>query len=658
MSTLRVLLRRVSARPSFTIVSVLTLAIGIGANLAIFTIVNALLLRPLPTPDSDQLVILNHSAPGLVQLGELPISDALYFLYTNESGTLGGVALFDDGRASFTGPDNPQRVVSATVTASFFDVVRTPPRLGRAFTAASERDDAEPVVVVSDALWKSRFGADPTVVGQRVEIDGERVEIVGVMPPGFAFPEPETELWRPAQLDPDRTQLGSFGFRALGRIGDGSTIEQVRAELTGMTSNLAELFPDQPATPVLVNAGFTARVISAREFIVGDIEATLWILLGAVGVLLLIACANVANLFLARAEARHRELAIRVALGESRTQVVGSTLVESVTLGVLGGIAALPLALAAVQLLVRFGPQELPRLSEISLDGTVLGFGVALSLVAGLVFGIVPALRASSIPASDSLTEATRGASAGRERHLTRRTLVVAQIGLALTLLVGSGLAVRSFQRLASVDPGFDPTGVLSFRLALPEQTYEAADSRLSFHRRLVEQFGGLPGAAAAAAVSNVPLGGSLSGSGHSLEGQPLTEGEVPPVFMMKQVSPGYFDVMRVALVEGRDFDALDEERGAPVVIVTRALARKYWPDESALGKGIRRGGRPGDGQDWFRIVGVVDDVHEISLHNEPLELVYYPLTVETDAGREVPLAMSYVIRAEATGRRVKPILS
>jgi predicted permease len=656
MSPVPVLIRRLSASPSFAIISVLTLAIGIGSNLAIFTIVNAVLLRPLPVAGSERLVVLTHSAPALAQLGSLPMSDALYFLYANESRTLDSVALFSDEQQSFTGADNPQRVAAARVSASFFDVMRAPPQLGRVLASEDERRDAPPVVVLSDGLWRRRFGGDPTVVGRLVEIEGARVEIVGVMPPSLVFPEEDTQLWQPFSLDPDQVQLGAFGMTGLARIADGQTIEQVRAELAGMASNLAALFPDEGAAPVLVSAGFTPIVIQAREYVVGDIRATLWILLGAVGFLLLIACANVANLFLARAEARHRELAIRIALGESRTHVIGSTLLESLVLGLAGGLVAMPLALAAVRLLVRFGPQGVPRLSEISLDSTVLAFGFALSLVAGLLFGLLPALRAGAIPASASLSEGARGASATRERHLVRRVLVVAQIALALTLLIGSGLAARSFQRLAAVDPGFDPAQVIRFRLSLPEQRYETAVARLSFHRRLLERLGGLPGAMSVAAVDFVPLGGSLGGSGHAVEGHPFSDDDVPPVFMVKRVSPGYFGAMRIELVEGRDFEPLDGERGAPVAIVTRSLARAFWPGESALGKGIRGNRPPRDASEqWVRIVGVVDDVHEISLHDDPPELIYYPLARQQGENTDVPTAMSYVVRAQNTDMVTAP---
>ncbi len=582
---LRLLGRRAAAHPGFTLVALATLAVGIGANVAIFTVVNAVVLRlrPLPLPDSERLVVLRHAAPGLAQLGELPMSDALYFLYAEESRTLDGVAVSRDLQASFTGPDNPQRVQAARVTASFFDVLRTPPRIGRGFTPEDDRPGAAPVVVLADGLWRTRFGADPGVVGRVVDIDGESVEVVGVMPAGFSFSRPNAEIWQPLGLDRDDTQLGAFGINGVARIAVGSTPEQVQAELGAMLSNLVEVFPDEGAAPILANAGFRPLVDRAREVVVGDIEATLWMLLGAVGFLLLIACANVANLFLVRSEARHGEVAIRAALGAGRGRLAGSVLAESVVFGVAGGLASLPPARLAVELVVCFGPRALPRLDEISLDATVLLFGLAASVAAGFLFGVLPAWRASAVAAAGHMTAGARGATSGRERQLARRGLVVVQIALALTLLVGSGLAVRSFQKLAAVDPGFDPTDTLTFGLALPLRDYEAPESRLAFHRGVVDRLRAHPGVAGAAAATSVPLGGAVSGSGHSIEGRPLAEGEVPPVFMWKRVSSAYFDAMGMELVEGRVFDPLDGERDAPVVIVSRAVARAQWPGESAL---------------------------------------------------------------------------
>ena len=646
--------RRLARSPGFAAMSVATLAIGIAANAAIFTVVNAVLLRPLPVPASEQLVVLQHVVPGLAQLSELPMSDALYFLYARESRTLEGVSLFSNAQASFTGADNPQRVPAAAVTASFFEVMRTPPRIGRAFTEADERRGAPPVAIVSDGLWHARYGADPTVVGRLVDLGGERTEIVGVMPAVLAFAFPEVELWVPQPLDETDTTLGGFGMIGMARMADGATLEQVRAELVTMTSNLVEVFPDEGAAKILGNAGFRPIPEPAHELMVGDVEVALWMLLGAVGVLLLIACANVANLFLARAEARHQEVAVRFALGESRGRLMASFLMESVTLGLAAGIVALPVALGVTRALVGFGPEGLPRLAEISVDGVVLAFGLGVSIVAGLLFGVLPALRAGAIAASDCVAGGMRGATAGRRRHLARRGLVVAQIALALTLLVGSGLAVRSFQRMMAVDPGLDPVDVLTLGVAIPAGEYATADARLAFHRGVIDGLLTVPGVTTAAAASTVPLSGTVQGSGHWFEGDVRTEGDLPAVFMTKRISPGYFTTLGIDLLKGRDFERLDHERGRPVVIVSRSVAETYWPGESALGKGITSGDRPDDAEGWFRIIGVVDDVTEVALHEAPPEMAYYPLS---DTGRTdgVPNSLSYLIRGAGADRLTTP---
>lgn len=619
---LRRCLRSFARSPLFTGVAVLTLALGVSAAIAIFTIVNAVLLRPLPFPDADRLVLLG----GSTDRGPSErISGPLYFRYADESRTLDAVAAYSEEPANLTDPHDPQRVAAARVTPSLFGVLRTPPRLGRVLAAADAQPDAPPVVVLGDALWRSRFGADPDVVGRIIDVDATRTEVVGVMSPGFAFPGPDTVLWQPLHIDRETTLLGNFFYQSIGRLAGGVTWAQGQAELDTLLPDLREVFPDQFAAPYLAESGYRPVMVPLLETVVGDIRATLWILLGAVGILLAVACVNVANLFLVRSEARTGELAVRYALGAHRGGLVGAVLLESVLLALAGGAAGLPLAWLAVQALVRTGPRYLPRLHEVSVDGSVLLFGLAVSVAAGLLFGLLPAWRASGVGTTSNLTAGARGATDGRNRQLARRGLVVAQISLAVTLLVGSGLTVHSFQRLTAVDPGFDPAGALTFGVTLPERAYTTAESRLTFHRRLLEGLNGLPGVSGAAAASVLPLAGYSRTSDVHFEGWDEAEG-VRPVLPFKQVSPGYFETMGVALVDGRDFDRLDAAR-APVAIVSRSLAQTYWPGEPALGKGIRPGGLAvpaGDG--WFRVVGVVEDVHEAALHDAPPAMAFYPM--------------------------------
>ena len=639
-------LRSFVRNPLFTGVAVLTLALGVGAAIALFTLVNAVLLRPLPFPDADRLVTLAWSGNDGNDGGSLGFSGPLYFRYADESRTLDAVAAYGDGPANFTDPDDPQRVAAAAVTPALFDVLQTPPRLGRALAAADVQPDAPPVVVLGDAVWRTRFGADPGVVGRIVDIDATRTEVVGVMPPGFTFPGSETALWRPLRIDRETTQLGDFFYRGVARLADGVAPAQGQAELQTLVSNLSTVFPDQYAAPFLEEMGFQPLIVPLHEVVVGHVRTTLWVLLGAVGILLLIASVNVANLFLVRSEARVDEWVIRYALGAHRRWLAGAVFLESLLIGLAGGAAALPLAWLAVQMLVRTAPRDLPRLDEVSMDGSVLLFGLVASIAAGLVCGLLPAWRASAVGTAN-LPAGTRGTTDGRDRQLARRGLVVAQISLALTLLVGSGLAVRSFQRLAAVDPGFDPAGALTFGLALPDRAYATPESRLAFHRRMVERLRGLPGVTGAAAATGMPLTGFSRTSDIHFEGRGDADG-VRPVLPWKQVSPGYFQAMDVEMVDGRDFNRLDAER-APVAIVSRSLAETWWPGEPVLGKGIRPGGLPvpaGDG--WFRIVGVVEDVHETALHEAPPAMGYYPLAYPLrfpDAGGAVQPSMRYVVR-------------
>ena len=649
---LRYVLRVLRRNPGFTATTVLTLMLAISATIAIFTIVNTVLLRPLPFPDAERLVTLAWSGDSGRSGGSggrsLGLSGPLYFRYADESRTLDAVSAYEEQSANLTDPDDPQRVTAAHVTPAFFDVLRTPPRFGRVLTAADAQPDAPPVAVLSDALWRARFGADPGAVGRIIDIDMTRTEVVGVMPPAFAFPGPETALWRPLRIDRETTQLGNFFYRGVARLEDGVTPAQGQAELQTLVSNLLDVFPDQYAAPYLAERGFRPLIVPLLETVVGDIRATLWILLSAVGILLLVACMNVANLFLVRSEARTGELAIRFALGARRRGLAGSVILESLLLGLAGGAAALPLAQLAVRTLVLAAPGDLPRLHEVSVDGSVLLFGLVVSVAAGLLLGLLPAWRASAVGAAINLTAGARGSTDGRDQQLARRGLVVAQISLALTLLAGAGLAVHSFQRLAAIEPGFEPTGALTFELTLPDRGYPTPESRLAFHGRMLEGLNGLPGVSGAAAATHMPLSGSWRTSDMHFEGWLDADGG-RPVLPWKQVSPGYFKTMGIALLAGREFDRLDAER-APVAIVSRSLAEMYWPGEPALGKGLRPGGLPvppGDG--LFRVVGVVEDVHETALHEDPPAMSYYPMAftgrLDGDMTAVQP-AMRYVIRA------------
>ncbi|MEM8932998.1 MAG: ABC transporter permease [Acidobacteriota bacterium] len=623
MHRIRHAARKLAKTPGFTLLAILTLAIGIGANAAIFAVVDAVLLRPLPYPEADRLLVLGHAAPGL-GLDELGQSDAIYFHYRQNAESFETVGLVDDRAVNLTGLDRPLRLASAAVTPGGLELLRVPPILGRFFTEDEGTPSGPKTVVLSESLWQRLFDRDPAILGRNLEIDGVRREVVGVAP-DLAFPETETELWTAMALDPNDTNLGSFGMAGFGRLVDGVTAEQAEAELDHLSSPLATVFPENEPAEILDSAGFDAHVTTLREFQIGDIENALWILLGTVGFVLLIACANVANLFLVRTEMRHRESAIRSALGASRAELALTGMIESLVLAVLAGGAGLGLAAIGVRLLTHFGPRELPRLHEVGIDPRVAVFGFVVSIVAGLLFGLIPAMRSQVRELGVVLKEGGRATTTGRERHLLRHALVAGQVALALMLLVGAGLMVRSFDRLATIDPGFRADDrTVTFGVSLPPSSYTDHESAERFFTTLVERLEALPGVERAAVTSTVPLGGSSNGNGHAIEDHPLEEGEPPPVFRQEMITPGYVEAAGLRLVTGRLFTAAEATDRAGVALVSRSLAETYWPGESPLGKRLSTGIR--DDESWYSIVGVVADVRSVSLDRESPKTVYYPL--------------------------------
>jgi predicted permease len=620
------ILRRLLHARSFTLLAIATLALAIGADVAIFSLVNTILLRPLPYPESERLVVLMHSAPGL-GMNELPQSPATYVRYAQSARSLEAVAAWNGHELTLTGVGEPERLPAAAVTATLFDVLRVVPERGRPLRHEDELPGAAPVAILSHRLWERRFGSDPAVVGRSVLIDGVAREVIGIMPEGFSYPTPETEIWVQLELDPAQAPLGVFGMRGVGRLRPGVEGVAAEAELNQLLGDLPTTFPGDTAAPVLANAGFKAMVRDLREDVVGDIAPALWILLGAAGLIFLIGCANVANLFLVRADSRRHEIAVRAALGETRSRLVSSLLIESLVVGLAGGVVGLGLAVLGVELVSKLGADTLPRLEERSVDASVLLFTLAVSVVAGILLGLPPALRAVPRHAANDLAEAGLRTTGGRTHHRTLRVLVGAQVALATVLLIGSGLASLSFHRLSQVDPGFRPEGLLTFRLSLPENEYREAGRVADFHRALVERLRALPGVASAGGASWLPLSGFGSGTGHSLEDFPRKPGDVPPLFMTERVTPGYFETLGIPLVAGRDFTSDEQTQGRRVVIVSETVAQKFWHTHDVVGKRMVPGAlENGKEPQWFTIVGVAGTVRDENLHDPPRDEVYYPL--------------------------------
>jgi putative ABC transport system permease protein len=646
--TLRSLARELRRNPVFLLVAVVTLAMGIGANAAIFTVVNAVLIQPLPYSEPERLVMVWHTAPG-IKMEQFEQSKATYLLYRRQNRVLEDLGIFRDGAATLTGGEAPERLRACGLTASVLSVLRVPPRLGRSLQEADERPGADKVALLSHELWRRRFGGDPYAVGRTLLVDGVATRIVGVMPAGFRFPSAKTELWLPMIIDPAKPDAGNFNYDAVGRLRPGVSPQQAARELSALVWRIPEQFPQTDITRGMIESSKLAVLVHPlRDDVVGKVAPILWVLLGSVGCILLIACANVANLFLVRAEARQRDVAVRNALGATRGDIARLFLSESAALSLAGGGLGLALAAAGVRLLVHLGPQGIPRLEEIGVDGTVLAFTVLLSLLAGVLTGGFAFLRYGAPALVPALKEGGRGETAGRARHRARNGLVVVQVALALVLLLLSGLMVRSFWHLRGVDPGFDPRGVLSLRLDLPENRYPDVYANARFIRQLLETVRAIPGVLSAGTITDLPLAGSDSSSGYSFEDFPLPPDQVPPILGTRFASPGYFAAMGIPVLEGSAFDRIDPARRQGEVVVSEALARRFWPGRSALGKRLTPG-LAADGQ-WYTIAGVVGSVRDRGLEEKAAAAVYFPVLrlrpPEKEDAEWVPRNFSLVVKS------------
>jgi predicted permease len=636
--------RLLRQKPGFAALCILPLAVGIGATTAIFSLVEGVVLNPLPYPRADRLVGIWHVAPGLTS-DSLYASVPAYLLYAGRGHTLAAIGLYREGKVNLSEGQAPERLRSAAVTASLFRVLAARAAIGRTLEAADERPGAPRAVVLSDRLWHRRFGGDPAVLGRSLRIDGQLWTVAGVMGRGFHFPQPETDLWLPRTIDPSQASLGDLNDRAVARLRPGVTRAAAEADLNALLQPLEQAFPGQGAARILARAGFAARVHALRDDVVGGVATTLWLLLGAVGFVLLIACANVGGLLVVRGQSRQREMAIRTALGALRRHLLGGALAEGLLLGLASCAAGLLLAWLAIRLLVHLAPSNLPRLEEATIDARVLGFAVATSLAVSLLIGSIQAHRLERIPVEAVLREGGQAASAPRAKRRLQRLLVVIQVALALTMLTGAGLMAHSYLRLSRAPLGFDPDGVIVVQLALPAADYPDDTAVRRVFDRLIGRLATLPGVESAAAISAPPLGGSISAGGQVLEGLALDPGAPPPFLEQYYVTPGYFKTMRIALASGADLTAADVEQRRGVVVVDQALARRYWPG-GALGKRLHPYETGEQGRDpWYTVIGVVRDVRSRGAGESARGTIYYPLLSKLK-NDWVPRDMSIVLRS------------
>ncbi len=602
---LRYGLRMLAKNPGFTAVAVLTLALGIGANTAIFTVVNSVLLQPLPYPHPEQLFLIQSGTPDG---GFGPLSDVEYMEYEKQSRAFEHLAAFSAGIANLTGVGELVLVRRCEVTAGFWPTIGIAPALGRTFPPGDAMALGRDSVVLSDRLWRAQFHADPAIIGKTLTLDGISRTVVGVMPVGFAFPS-EQGVWSLASLEPLRLRVARRGVIA--RLRPDTSTRQAQAELDVISRQLASAFPDK-------ERGQNLRLFSLHEYVVGDVGRSLLVLLGAVGFILLIACANVANLLLARGLGRRQEMAIRASLGAGRLRLVRQLLSESITLSLFGGALGLLLAAWGVRVFLSLVPPgDMPRIREIHLDGWVLAFTTLVSLLTGLMFGVAPAIQLSGVPLSESLQQAGSQRVTGSGQSL-KNALVVSEVALAMVLLIGAGLLIKSFVRLRLVDPGFLPENVLTMTVFPPQS--RTLEQLKSFHQQLLDKLRALPGIGSAAAVNWLPFGHALVSTSFGAEG--LMDSFDQLVACRVGVSHDYFQTMGIRLLRGRYFNAWDNEKASPVAIVSGATANRVWPDQSPIGKRITFKAHPGP-QDWHTVVGVVEDVRQQSLA-EPAPLAIY----------------------------------
>jgi putative ABC transport system permease protein len=614
-----------------TALAVLTLALGVGANTVIFSVVNAVLLRPLPYKEADRLVMLWATQEQLqAALDRIPISAGDFIEWRDQNHAFEEIAAVDSATFNLTGMDQPEQIVGARVSANFFQLMGIQPALGRSFLPDEERQGNNQVVIISHSLWQRRFGANPQVVGQTMTLNNKSYNIIGIMPPNFTFPRaadlpsyfefpPQAQLWSPLALSAQRiNNRRSRDLAVIARLKPGVSIDQAQTEMSQIASRMEGQYPE--------NKGWNVSLLPLRKQVVGDVELALLVLVGAVSFVLLIACANVANLLLARSATRAKEIAVRMAMGATPRRIVRQLLTESLLLALVGGALGVLLAYIGLPLLLALVPSNIPRVEEIGINLWVLCFTLAISLITGIIFGMAPALQLSKINLNEVLKEGVRGSTGGGRSQRLRNLLVVAEVALALVLLVGAGLMIRSFMRLLEVAPGFNAENVMTMEVMLSSSAYSEKRQQADFFRQVLERIASLPGVRSAAAVSYLPLKGEAGFDNFTIEGRPAPPPGQEPILSIRIASPGYFNAMNIPVLKGRALAETDTANSPLVIVINESMARKFWPNEDPIGKRIKVGGsevRHGWEGTLFPIVGVAGDVRSL-LDAEPKPQIYF----------------------------------
>ncbi len=643
--------RRLRRSPMFTFVAIMTLAVGIGANTAIFSVLDGVLLKPLPYPDPDRLVGLWCTAPG-VNIQDLNISPSQFFTYREENHTFENLGVYDGDRVTITGLAEPEQVDSLLVTAGLLPTLGVQPFIGRTFSASDDTPGTPETLILSYGYWQRRFAGDRSILGRRLMIDGKAKEVIGIMPASFRFLDMDAALLQPFRFDRNRTKLGNFSQRGVARLKPGVTLAQANADGARMQPIVSRKF--QPP------AGFSAKLFEQaritptfrpfKDDLTGDTGPMLWVLMGTIGIVLLIACANVANLLLVRVEARHTELAVRAALGATSRQIAYELLFESLTVALLGGCAGLALAFGALRLLVAIAPAGIPRITQIGINGPVLLFALLVSLFTGLLFGSLPVLKYAGTRLNASMREGGRTLSQSRERHRASSLLVVVQVALALVLLISSGLMIRTFLAMTQVQPGFThPEQIQSFSIFVPEGQIAEPIKVLALEDDLAASIRSIPGVSSVAMTTAIPMGFNSSTDLMFARDRTYAEGQIPPLRRFVHVSPGLNQTLGNPFIGGRDFTPSEVQNHAPLVLISENFAREYWGSvAAALHKQVRESAT----DDWREIIGVVGDIHMDGLDKPAPTVVYYPLLATNFEGNKVDVerGVTYVVHSSRAG--------
>jgi putative ABC transport system permease protein len=651
-------LRSLRRSPLFAVVALLTIAIGIAANAAVFSVVNSVLLKPLNYPRAEELVALHQVAPGAEGLADfengLLLSASMYFTYSDHNRTFQSLGVWTAGAANVTGMAEPEQVRTVAVSDGVLQTLDVPPLVGRWLSPADQVPNSPGRVMLSYEYWQRRFGGDRTVIGRNINVDSQPREIIGVMPQGFRFVDADFDLALPFAFDRGKTILAGFGLQGVARLKPGSTIAQANADLTRMLPIWMDSWTNGPGTNphIYETWRITPMIRPLKQQVVGNVGELLWVVMGTIGVVMLIACANVTNLLLVRLEARQQELAVRAALGAGRIRIIRVLLVESVMLGVLGGFVGVGLAYAGVQFLVAVGPSNLPRLNEITIDGRTLVFTFVLSVLSGLLFGLIPALKYAGPRTATALQSAGRTVSVSRERHRARNLLVVGQVAMAMVLLMSAGLMIRTFGALRKVDPGFaDPQHLQTMRISIPDSLIAEPERVTRTQNEILDKLTAIPGVRSAGFVSEMPMEGFGSGwDGVYAEDKVYADDSIPPLRLFKYLSPGLLQTAGTRLIAGREMRWNEIYALQAEVMVSESLAREMWGTPSAaLGKHLHEVPK----MPWNEVVGVIQDVRENGLQQAAPEIVYWPPIIKSPFVPGLVYAqrtVTFVVRSDRAG--------